>query len=100
MTLKAIFGRRWVRGLGFAGAALAGYAFGVASDRATAQPGQPAPPANNGVVAYITSDNTLVPVTREELGEFLIARGGHEKLDLLVNKKIIQIEAARRNVTV
>ncbi len=41
-----------------------------------------------------------VPVTREELGEFLIARGGYEKVELLVNKKIIEIEAARRNVTV
>jgi hypothetical protein len=98
MTLKAIFGRRWLRALGFAGAAVAGYAFGITADRATAQPGQPV--ADKGVVAYITSNNTLVPVTREELGEFLIARGGHEKLELLVNKKIIQIEAARRNVTV
>ena len=41
-----------------------------------------------------------VPVTREELGEFLIARGGYEKVDLLVNKRIIEIEAARKNITV
>jgi parvulin-like peptidyl-prolyl isomerase len=41
-----------------------------------------------------------LPVTRDDLGEFLIARGGYEKLDLLVNRKIIDAEAARANVTV
>ena len=76
-------------------ARLAGYAFGITSDRATAQPGQPA--AEKSIVAFIYGN---VPVTREELGEFLIARGGHEKVDLLVNKKIIQVEAERRKVSV
>jgi len=57
---------------------------------------------NNGsnskqVVAYIYNG---IPVTREELGEFLIARGGYQKLELLVNKRIIEIEAARRNLGV
>jgi hypothetical protein len=41
-----------------------------------------------------------LPVTREDLGEFLIARGGYEKLELLVNKKVIDLEAARRGITV
>jgi len=95
MTLKTIFGRRWARALGITGAAAAGYLFGITSDRLTAQP--PAPPANKGVVAYIYGS---VPVTREELGEFLIARGGHEKLELFVNKKIIEVEAAKRNLSV
>lgn len=49
-------------------------------------------------VAYLY-DNT-VPVTRAELAEFLIARGGYEKVELLVNKKIIENEAARRGITV
>jgi len=49
------------------------------------------------VVAYIYNG---IPITREELGEFLIARGGYQKLELLVNKRIIEIEAARRNLTV
>ncbi len=104
MTLKAIFARRWVRALGLTGATFAGYMFGITSDRVTAQPpapsqpGQPAQPApDKRVVAYIYGN---VPVTREELGDFLIARGGYEKLDLLVNKKIIEVEAARRNITV
>lgn len=108
---------RLVRGLAFAGVATAGYAFGISGDRALAQLTlRPAPPAalpgtpmlqppgaqpkaevDRRVTAYIYGN---VPVTREELGEFLIARGGHEKLELLVNKRIIEIEAHRRQITV
>ncbi len=108
---------RLVRGLAFAGVAAAGYGFGISGDRATAQPqpAQPQPPAllptgaqpqpkavpqpepDRRVTAYIYGN---VPVTREELGDFLIARGGHEKLELLVNKRIIEVEAARRQITV
>jgi hypothetical protein len=95
MTLRAIFGRRWVHCLGLVGAATAGYVFGLTADRATAQ--APAPLANRNIVALIYGS---VPVTREELGEFLIARGGYEKVDLLVNKKIIEVEAHQRNITV
>lgn len=104
-------GRRFARGLALAGAAVAGYAFGVTEPNAGAQPpaappaAQPvqpkpaAPPAEGDrrVVAYIYGNT---PITREDLGDFLIARGGHEKLELLVNKKIIEVEAARRGVTV
>jgi hypothetical protein len=108
--------RRFVRGLALAGAAVAGYAFGVTEPNAAAQPpaplpagmlpaaqpvqpkpGTPAPEADRRVVAYIYGNT---PITREDLGDFLIARGGHEKLELLVNKKIIEVEAARRNITV
>jgi hypothetical protein len=112
MTLSS---GRVLRGLAFAGAAAAGYAFGVTSDTASAQPAppgmlppgmaqppmpQPQPPkaeADRRVVGYLYGN---VPITREELGDFLIARGGHEKLELLANKRIIEIEAQRRNVTV
>src|SRR5438309_1963301 len=38
------------------------------------------------VVAYLANDQV---VTREELGEYLIARRGAEKMDLFVNRKII-----------
>jgi hypothetical protein len=104
MTLKALFGRRWVRTLGLAGAVATGYGFGVTADRISAQQpaaqpapgGTPAPIADRRVVAYIYGS---VPVTREDLGEFLIARGGYDKLELLVNKKIIEFEAAKRNIT-
>ncbi len=109
--------RNWLRGLAFAGVAATGYVFGITSDRASAQP-QPAlpntPPAapptlkpaaplpepDRRVVAYVTNNGQLVPITREELGDYLIARGGHKQLELLVNKKIIEIEAARRGITV
>src|SRR5262245_53679868 len=96
--------RRLVRGLAFAGVAAAGYVFGITSDSAVAQPAPPAPlppaiapgaavrpgapaPAaaplpepDRRIVGYIYGN---VPITREELGDFLIARGGHEKLELL-----------------
>jgi hypothetical protein len=48
-------------------------------------------------VAYIYG---TVPVTRADLAEFLIARGGHEKVELLVNKMIIEEEAKKRGITV
>lgn len=120
MTLP-VGSRGLLRGLAFAGVAAAGYVFGITSDQVSAQPApppgllpavqpggavrpgvpapaaQPLPEPDRRVVAYIYGN---VPVTREELGDFLIARGGHEKLELLVNKKIIETEAARRGVTV
>jgi hypothetical protein len=109
MTLSS---GRVLRGLAFAGVTAAGYAFGVTSDTASAQPAPPGmlppgtaqPPAaqppkaaDRRIVGYIYGN---VPVTREELGDFLIARGGYEKLELLVNKRIIEIEAQRRGVSV
>ncbi|QEL15266.1 peptidylprolyl isomerase [Limnoglobus roseus] len=48
-------------------------------------------------VAYIY-DN--VAITRADLAEFLIARGGYEKVELLVNKMIIEEEAKRKGITV
>lgn len=48
-------------------------------------------------VGYIF-DN--VPITREMLGEYLIARCGAEKLELLANKMIIEEAAKTRGVTV
>ena len=49
------------------------------------------------VVAYVY-DNT--PITREELGEYLIARYGTERLDLLCNKKIIDNECRKAGIDV
>jgi hypothetical protein len=84
-----------MRAIGLTGAAVAGYFFGITSDRATAEPVKPAP--DRRVAAYIYGS---IPVTREELGEFLIARGGYEKLDLLVNKKIIEMYCKDKGVVV
>src|SRR5215831_3538563 len=98
MTLRAIFGRRWVQCLGLLGAASAGYVFGISADRLAAQaPPTPQLPQDKRIVAYIYGN---IPVTREELGDYLIARGGYEKVELLVNKKIIEVAAAQRNITV
>jgi hypothetical protein len=49
------------------------------------------------VIAYIHGS---VPVTREELGDFLIARGGYEKAEKLINRKIIEMACAERKITV
>jgi hypothetical protein len=58
---------------------------------------RPAPPLVSEDYARrwvaVLYDGTL-PLTREELGEYLIARYGAEKLELLVNKRIIE-EAAK-----
>ena len=48
-------------------------------------------------VAFIYGN---VPITRQDLGEFLIARGGTDKAELLVNKMIIEHECRQRGVTV
>lgn len=55
----------------------------------------PQPPVR--AVAYIYD---TVAITREDLADFLIARGGYEKVDLLINRKIIEIECAKKGVTV
>src|SRR5262249_62075072 len=49
------------------------------------------------VVAYIYGS---MPITREDRGEYLIARHGTDKLELLVNKKIIDVACQKRGVDV
>ena len=100
--VRILGGRRWLRGLAAAGVACAiGPGTALAQppklQPAAAQP-KPAPTSDydKRVVAYVHGN---VPVTREELGEFLIARGGMEKVELLINRKIIEIEAYRRGVS-
>lgn len=65
---------------------------------------QPVVPASGSVpvqpvraVAYIHGN---IAITREDLADFLIARGGYEKIDLLINRKIFEIECAKKGVTV
>lgn len=65
---------------------------------------QPVVPASGSVpqtpvraVAYIYGTTAI---TREELADFLIARGGYEKIDLLINRKIFEIECAKKGITV
>jgi hypothetical protein len=49
------------------------------------------------VVAYIYGTE---PITREDLGEFLIARLGAEKLELLINKRIIERACREKGIEV
>src|SRR5262245_64445944 len=72
---------RWIRAGAVAVCGLGAWA--AAAQEPPAQPvsTQPAVPAAQRPVAYIYGAE---PVTREQLGEFLIARGGYEKVELLV----------------
>jgi RNA polymerase sigma factor (sigma-70 family) len=56
----------------------------------------PAPDARPPV-AVIFDD---IPITREELGEFLIARYGAQKIDALVNRRILEHVCAQKGVEV
>jgi hypothetical protein len=58
---------------------------------------RPVPPPSQVVATY--NDGRSV-VTREELGEFLIERYGAEKLDLLVNKRIIDRACQARGIVI
>jgi hypothetical protein len=51
----------------------------------------------NRVVAYIYGN---VPISREELGEFLITRLGEERVEGLVNRRILDMAAQRLKVHV
>lgn len=46
-------------------------------------------------VAYLYGDKA---VTREELGEYLIARFGAERLDFMLNRKIVELECAKHGI--
>lgn len=90
--------RRWAYGVAAAGVA------GLALAQSPQPAGRPAAgPASapedyaTRPVAYIYGS---VPVTRADLGEFLIARGGADKLELLVNRMIIEHECKARGITV
>jgi parvulin-like peptidyl-prolyl isomerase len=56
-----------------------------------------APAGDNRVIAYIYGNT---PVTREEFGEYLIRQFGRDKVRLFVNKKIIEMAAAKQNIVV
>jgi hypothetical protein len=77
---------------------------GVGASVALAQsPATPAPAAANTAEDYnrpVAHINGTEPITRRELGEFLMARGGADKLELLINKIIIENEAKRLGISV
>jgi hypothetical protein len=88
----------WLRGAVLAGNRPQPPAAGPAPQNAPAPP----PPAVstdyvNRVVAYLYDNE---PVTRQELGEYLIARHGAAALKLLVNKRIIEAECRGHGIEV
>ncbi|MFL5244907.1 MAG: peptidylprolyl isomerase [Gemmataceae bacterium] len=109
--------RRLVMGIGLASLVGAAFCFGrlfspaeaVANppDAATAKAIEPMPPPlykstgdsdySRRAVAWI-GDNEVV--TREELGEYLIARFGAERLEMLVNKRIIDKACQEKGIDV
>ncbi len=50
-------------------------------------------------VATIATPAGAVAITQEEFGKFLTDRGGADKLELYVNKRIIEMAAAEKGVT-
>ena len=42
--------------------------------------------------------NGQVPVTREELGEYLIARFGSDRIEFMINRKIVEMECRKYNI--
>jgi PPIC-type PPIASE domain len=107
---KTAVAASWVvlTGLGFYWGRVAALSQATAAPPVTraqvqAQPPAPEPPPNvaptaeytGQVVAYIFGN---VPITRQDLGEYLIARQGVEKLELLINKRIMEISCQRQGI--
>ena len=100
--------RRWAAAA-LLGMGAIGYAFGAWNGHGSEVAAQP--PAGGGVIpasatqsdysqrviAYIHGN---IPVTREDLGEYLIDRYGQKKINSLVNRKIIDHACKQLNVTV
>jgi hypothetical protein len=96
-------GGRWLRAAALLGLGVVAGGSGLgkmwADPPAGPAPAPAATPSEYGqrVVAYIYGN---VPITREDLGEYLIARQGPEKLDLLVNLRIIELACKKAGITV
>lgn len=89
--------------VGLLGAAAIGFFAGKLTTPSAAHAAGPTNPpqaneAEKRLVAYLHGGK--VQITREELGEYLIARFGAEKIDLLVNKVIIETACKERNIEV
>lgn len=82
---------------------------GLAVMPAIAQPALAEPPAPRPLPTSVNADPTRrvvafihgnVPVYRDELGDYLIARSGMEKVELLVNRRVIEVAASRMGISV
>lgn len=92
--------RRWVRRAVVGAAAVAGFGVVVAQPPAKLPPSVPAAGESTRTVAVISTAGGKVAISQEEFGKFLTDRGGADKLELFVNKRIIEAEAARLGLTV
>lgn len=100
--------RAWLWTLGLS-ALLGMVAFQARRPEARAQAGKPVQASagasakegdsdySSRVVAFIYDS---VPITRQELGEYLINRMGAERLDALINRRIIEIECKKAGIEV
>ncbi len=99
---------RWLAAgtLGVAGVVAGWYGFrSYGLTKAQAQPGGAGAPAgaaaaadyDRRVVAYVYETDAI---TRQELGEYLIARRGAEKLEPVINRRIIDLACKARNIQV
>jgi hypothetical protein len=100
--------RRWPALAALLGMGAVGYTVGIWQHRpaellaqppaatASATP-NPQTEYSQRVVAYIYGN---IPITREDLGEYLIARYGPNTLELFVNRKIIELACQKANVSV
>ncbi len=95
-----------VSALGLLGAGALGFWLGRGAPLSSAHAAPPdaAPPAATTpsdyaqrVVAYIHGS---MPITREDLGEYLIARYGTDKLELMVNRRIIEVACQKHGIDV
>lgn len=55
---------------------------------------------NQRVVGYVNYGGQQIPITREELGEYLITRLGADRLEYLINRKIIEMACFQHGVRV
>ena len=88
--------RRWIA-LAVLGAVTALTGNAVSQQPAPKLQPVPTPVVPPRPVAYV---HNAIAISHEEFGKFLMDRGGADKLEIFVNKKIIEIEAAKRGLTV
>jgi hypothetical protein len=63
----------------------------------TATPGLATDDYSRRVVAYVY-DN--IPIMREELGEYLIARFGKERIEFLINRKLVEMACKSQGIVI
>jgi hypothetical protein len=64
---------------------------------AAGQAGQGQSDYSRRVVAYLYEN---MPISREELGEYLIARFGQERIDFLINRRIVEMACQSKGIYV